>query len=255
MRTLLNNQTMNKNNFDMNRLSHFIQRQVTMNVPPMLIAAGAVFGALLVISLLVAYFNPQEVRDLKGLYMAVFFIAGYILTSRIFSELHSPQKSYAYLTLPVSTLEKLTGSWLLSSPVYVIVFSILLFMIYLATLLMAGDYTTLADLFDKQYFYVMAIFMVTQTIFFLGACYFRKNNFFKTVLAIFLLVIIIGLYSGLLGWTLFGGEGNISSEDFPSDFRLFVENISKWTSQVFFWSLLGPFMLVVSYFSLKERQV
>lgn len=244
---------MNKNQFNINRLSNFLQRQVALNLPPMLIAAGALFGTLLVVSLLVGYFNPSEVRDLKGFYLAAFFIGGYIFTSRIFAELHSPQKSYFYLTLPVSTLEKLTGSWLLSSPVYVVVFSLMIFIVYFITSIVAGNYASLPEMFDRHYFTAVGAFMVTQTVFFLGASYFRNHNFLKTLLALFVIQIIVGAYGGLLGWMLFGGEG-LNSNDFSGGFKYFVDTTVPQVAHIFFWYLLAPFLLVVSYFSLKERQ-
>jgi hypothetical protein len=247
---------MDKTNFNINRLSNFVQRQVSLNLPPMLIAAGGVFGLLLVVSLFTAYFNPEGVRELKGFYLAAFFIGGFIFTSRIFSELNSPQKSYFYLTLPVSTLEKVIGSWVLSSPVYVVVFSIGILIIYLITGLIAGgNYASIPDMFDRHYFQAMGAFMVTQTVFFLGAAYFRNYNFLKTLLALFILQVIIGSYGGLLGWMLFGGNNNIDPVDFSGSFQYFVEHTVPQIAHVFFWYLLAPFLLVVSYFSLKERQV
>lgn len=245
---------MNQNNFNINRLSNFIQRQVSLNLPPMLIAAGGIFGLLLVISLFSAYFDPTDVRELKGFYLAAFFIGGFIFTSRIFSELNSPQKSYFYLTLPVSSLEKVVGSWLLSSPIYVVVFSIGILIVYLITGIVAGfNNASIPDMFNKQYFLVMGVYMVLQTVFFLGAAYFRNYNFLKTLLALFILQVIIGLYGGLLAWMFFGGS--LQSDDFSGSFQYFVENTIPQIAHIIFWYLLAPFLLVVSYFSLKERQV
>ncbi|QHT68745.1 hypothetical protein GXP67_19890 [Rhodocytophaga rosea] len=245
---------MNQDNFNINRLFNFIQRQVSLNLPPMLIAAGGIFGLLLVVSLFVAYFDPRDIREINSFYLTVFFIGGFIFTSRIFSELNSPQKSYFYLTLPVSTLEKVIGSWVLSSPVYVVVFSVGIFIIYLITGLVAGgNHASIPDMFDKHYFQSMGVYMVTQTVFFLGAAYFRNYNFLKTLLALFVLQVIIGSYSGLLGWMLFGSK--LQSEDFSGGFQYFVEYTIPQIAHVLFWYLLAPFLLVVSYFSLKERQV
>ncbi len=103
------------NIFDISRLSKFIQRQAVLNAPPMLIAAGAIFGMLLVVSILTGYYGPENMEGLKAFFLVVFFFGGFILTSSIFSELHTPHKSYFYLTLPVSTLEKVVGSWILTS--------------------------------------------------------------------------------------------------------------------------------------------
>lgn len=244
---------MTQDNFNISRLSHFIQRQVALNLTPMLIAAGGIFGLLLVVSVFTAYVDPVDIREISAFYMVTLFIGGFIFTSRIFSELNSPQKSYFYLTLPVSTLEKVIGSWVLSSPVYVVVFSIGIFIVYLITSLVAGtNHASISDIFNTSYFKIIGIYMVLQTVFFLGAAYFRNYNFLKTLLALFILQVIIGSYGGLLGWMLFGG--NLQSEDFSGSFQYFVEHTVPQIAHVFFWYLLALFLLVVSYFSLKERQ-
>jgi hypothetical protein len=245
---------MGKNEINLNRLSYFISRQATLNFHPVLIAAGAIFGLLLVISLLVAYFNPEDLGNLKGLYQSVYFIGGYILTSKIFYELNSPQRSYFLLTLPVSTLEKIIGSWVLTSLGYTIIYGVFIFLISLITTLVSGGYNFLADIYDRQYFTEIGIFLVTQSIFFLGACYFRNNNFLKTLLAVIIFVLIIGIYSGSLGWLLFSGEKE-NDLNVSGDFKLSTERFAELASHIFFWYVFAPFMLVVSYFSLKERQV
>lgn len=247
---------MNNNNFSINRLHHFVLRQLTLNTYPALIAYGAVFGLLLIISLLTAYFNAGHIDNLKGLYLTVFMAGGFIFTSMIFSEMHTPQKSYAYLTLPVSASEKLIGSWLLSSPVFIVVFSVSIFIIGLISGAVANRPQFSMELFDHDYFIVVAVYLVTQTIFFLGAVYFRKNNFLKTLLALFALAAVLSAYSGLIFWILFGNnmEGMNENVSFGT-FKGTIEFLAEQVIPFIFWYLLGPFMLVVSYFRLKERQV
>jgi hypothetical protein len=244
------------NIFDSNRLMNFIKRQAVLNAPPILIAAGAVFGTMLIVSILVGYYGngPEDMQGVLNFFVVIFFLGGFILTSNIFSELHTPQKSYFYLTLPVSTAEKLIGSWILTSPVYVVVFSIVAYLIYLVPTIMVGNAYRVPAFFNQNTFQAIGSYMVIQTVFFLGAAYFRKYNFLKTVLSIFLFQILIGLYAGLLFWLLFGG-GNINDRDMDSGFKGTIENIVPQLAHVFFWYILGPFLLVISYFSLKEREV
>jgi hypothetical protein len=49
------------------------------------------------------------------------------------------------------------------------------------------------------------IYLVTHSVFLLGATYFRKNNFLKTLLALFLISLALNIYSGLVGWGVFRG--------------------------------------------------
>ncbi len=243
---------MRSNVFDGGRLVQFMRRQAAMHQQPALIAAGAVLGALLVISVLVAVFNPQGVPDLLGLYHTVFFLGGYVFASQVFGELHSPQRSYTYLTLPVSTAEKLVGSWLLVSLGYVVVYWVAAFLLYVVANLASNWPHDPQQMFNQDFWHSVVAFLVTQTIFFLGACYFRKNNFLKTLFALFVVVLVVGLYSGLLAWAVLNKDGNI---DFGQGEGYEAGRVIEQIAKVFFRYVLGPFMLIVSYFRLKERQV
>jgi magnesium-transporting ATPase (P-type) len=243
---------MRSNVFDGGRLVQFMRRQVAMHQQTALIAAGAVLGALLVISLLVGAFNRQGVPDLIGLYHTVFFLGGYVFASQVFGELHSPQRSYTYLTLPVSTAEKLVGSWLLVSVGFVVVYWAVIFLIYALANLVSNWPHDPQQLFNHDFVNSVVAFLVTQTIFFLGACYFRKNNFLKTLFALFVVALVIGLYTGGLGWLVLSKEGNINFNP-SNDGEQIGETIGQ-IATVLFRYVLGPFMLIVSYFRLKERQ-
>ncbi len=242
---------MRSNVFDGGRLVQFMRRQAAMHLQPALIAAGAVFGAMLVISLLVGAFNRQGVPDLLGLYHTVFFLGGYVFASQVFGELHSPQRSYTYLTLPVSTAEKLVGSWLLVSVGFVVVYWVVAFLIYVLANLVSDWPHDPQQMFNRDFFHSVVAFLVTQTIFFLGACYFRKNNFLKTLFALFVVALVVGLYTGGLAWLVLSKEGNIN---FDHSTGYDTGKVIGQIATALFRYVLGPFMLIVSYFRLKERQ-
>ncbi|WP_114782180.1 hypothetical protein [Botryobacter ruber] len=240
--------------FNSTRLGYFIKRHLYLNVSSLWIAIAAVVGTLLVISALFAYFNPGTLPGLRNLYLVVFFVGGYFFTSKIFDEMHTPQKSYSFLTLPVSATEKLIGGWIITGPVYVLVFALFMVLLLFISSLIADRPEALPFLFDSNFFTSIKVFLVTQTIFFLGACSFRGNNFLKTLLMLFVLVLLIGMYGSGLAFLLFG-EGNISVNAYPADLKNTMEFIIKQVIPFIFWYLLGPFLLLVSYFKLKERQV
>lgn len=244
---------MYNNSFSIERLFLLLKRQGTLNFFPLMIGIGGIFGIMLLISLLVAHFNPGDFRDLFGFFMTVFFVGGYIFTSRVLAELNSPRKSYGFLTLPASTLEKLVGSWLLSSPVYILVFMTFITSIYLVSALTAGLSFSLADIFNDTLFKVIWVFMVTQTVFFLGACTFKNYNLLKTLFSLFLIVAVVAAFGGILTWILFGGQ--INGEEFDDNFKMTGEAFFTQVVPFIFFYLIGPFLLVVSYFKLKEREV
>ncbi len=241
--------------FDLTRLGFFIRRQLYMNMGALWIAVAAVAGALLVISALFAYFNSGDSEVLYGLrnmYLVVFFVGGFIFTSSVFNEMNSPQKSFTFLTLPVSTTERLVGAWFISSPLFIVVFGMFMVLLSFISSLIASQPQVFPQLFNRDVLTCLQVFLVTQTIFFLGACTFKGHNFLKTLLSLFVTVIIVGVYGSSLGYLLFGENGpGIIDEGFKEKMEyLFTEILP-----LFFWYLLAPFLLAVSYFKLKERQV
>ncbi|MCC9168044.1 hypothetical protein [Pontibacter harenae] len=243
--------------FDLKRLGYFINRQLYMNMGALGISVAAVAGTLLMISALFAYFNPGEVGTLIGLrnlYLVVFFVGGYIFTSSVFNEMNSPQKSFTFLTLPVSTAERLVGAWFISSPVYIVVFAVFMVLLAFISCLIAKAPGVFPSLFDKTVLRVVQVFLVTQTIFFVGACTFKGHNFLKTLLSLFLIAAVVGAYSSGLVYTLFQGHG-VGPHNLSKEFEDSAEYIFTKIIPFIFWYLLAPFLLVVSFFKLKERQV
>lgn len=240
---------------NLKRLGFFLRRQLYLNFSTMWIAIAAVLGVLLIISVLFASFDsdPDTVLNLRNLYLVVFMLGGYIFTSKVFDEMHAPQKSYMFLTLPVSAAEKLLAAWLITSPVYIIVFGLMMLLLSFLSSLVAGRLDALPYVFDDTFFNCVGVYMVTQAVFFLGATTFRGNNFLKTLLALIVAALLIGAYIGALYYLLFG-SGNYYLPD-GSEMKETIKYIFEVIIPMLFWWLLAPFLLLVSYFKLKERQV
>ncbi len=249
--------------FSLKRFYLLSRRQILSNTMSLLIAFGAVAGVLLIISLLVAYFNPENLNNLTGLYFAVMFIGGYIFSSNMFNELHTAPKSYNYLTLPVSTTERLVSAWAISAFLFpAIALIAMALMVFLANLIMnlTLDLAPFQGIFSRGSFQAVKVYFITQSVFLLGAAYFRKNNFLKTLLALFVISMIINIYMGITGYIMFSEwdmsmQVNISEDgSYPAIENLFLRQIPAVASFVFNYVTV-PFFLVTTWFSLKERQV
>ena len=255
--------TMETNNlFDLKRLLLLMRRQIFSSAKSLLIAFGGMAGTLLIISLLVAYFNPPALSGMVPLYFVVMFIGGYVFTSNIYFELHQVQRSYSYLTLPVSLTERLVSAWLITGPLFA-VFSLLAMLLIglagnLVMQLLNGTMPFNLVIFTGS-LKTIGIYLVTQSVFLLGAVYFRKNNFLKTLLALFLVSLALNIYSGLVGWGLFR---SLSGDMVMMEGQVVIAPLENLMTKVLpavfkfiFWYLTIPFFLVTTWFSLKERQV
>jgi hypothetical protein len=210
----------------------------------------------MLISFLTAYFHPDNLDNMIPLYLVVFFISGFIFTSRVFAELNTPQRSYFFLTLPVSTFEKVLGSWILCSPIYSLFYLIIVSIIFFLSTLIAGQPIAFIEIFREGTFFTIAAYMVIQTVFFLGACTFRNFNFVKTLFTLFIIAVGLAAFTALLGTILFMGHlnGKFDDDNMGESFQDGAEYVFTTVIPFIFWYLLGPFLLIVSYFKLKERQ-
>jgi hypothetical protein len=246
--------------FDINRLSKFVVRQSTLYINQMLLAIAVIFGILFTVTLFTAYFNPEKLFAIWGFYIAVYFIGGFILSSAAFSELNSPHSGYAFLTLPVSSLEKLLGAWFITSIVYTIIYFLVVAAMYFVVGIIMPD-VQLSGVWGtnpeagsaaSQFGEIVLNYMVAQPLFLLGASTFIKHNLLKTLLSAFIFWIGVGLYAALIFWMLFGsGKAFQPGTDISIELKDMLEFIFKGVIYV----VLPLFLLTVSYFKIKERQV
>jgi hypothetical protein len=252
---------METSKFSINRIYLLIRRQLTINSKNLIIAFSACLGVLVIINYLTIYFGGRVESDLIiSLSFVIMFIGGYIFTSMGFNELHSPHKSYQYLMLPATTLEKIVSVWFLTSLTYTIVSLVLMVILVvlsnLFALLVGSIPVSFGMLLNYPIFKLIWVFLVTQSIFLLGSCYFRKNNFMKTLLALFIIGFILGIFGVINGFILFGSEFHgIDSNELNGGMNVFMQETFPVIIRFIFNFLLAPFFYVVSYFTLKERQV
>lgn len=255
---------MNNNIFNVERFGYLLLRQIQLSSKGLLIGAGGFIGFSIFI-----LFMPMLSPDYHfsstvffGSLLPMIVLGGYIATSLSFAELNTPQKSYLYLTLPASATEKLAVAWLSSSLIYLIFAIVVLFVINLLLLIIdtigLSRGVSLVNLFDNNALLVYANYLVTQTIFLLGAIYFRKLNFLRTVLALIIVGFAIALYCGLLvGLVSLLHDGHLHGRfvHLNIDNKDAIGQVISTISKVLYWGITAPFFLIVSYFTLKERQV
>ncbi len=249
--------------FNLFRLFNLLRRDLTMNSKSLFIGLGAVAGLLLLLLIGDSYARGHiNYGPFLATFYFFFFIGGFLFTSRIFSELNRPEKSYQYLTLPASTLEKLVSQWLISAAGYAVAaFAALVITAFLGGMISSALFRIefqWLNLFDAQFVAQAKNYLVLQSIFFLGACAFRNYNFIKTLLAMFVVSFVIGLITAALGYFLLG-QSFLSEMEFLSHIDNFTPGLIREYMvpiiNAVYWYGLAPFFLITSYFKLKERQV
>jgi hypothetical protein len=255
---------MGKNNvFNPKRFCQLLRNDIFKQYRTILVSAGAIVGVLLAIILLShnssQYWNFHEV-----FYPLVLFIGGFIITSLSFTDLHHPQKSYIFLTLPCSIFEKFISKLFLTSIGYIIGSSLLYYLFSViargVSNLLFGEAFMLFNPFDQTIIHSMKVYLVTQSIIFFGAVYFKKNHLVKTIFSVFLFSIIMSLFTGLIIRIVFEPYFEITHFEFFSNagfnhqLESFFENFVK-AIEIFFWWIMTPYFWIVSFLRLKETEV
>lgn len=180
----------------------------------------------------------------------LFHLGGYLMTSKIFSELHTPSTAFLHLTLPASATEKLICAWLITAPLYAFVFliSLVVFLniIQFGTSLFAGSVPSIiwSQIFSSESSANPGTFFIYHAAFLLGAVIFKSGQFIKTVLAIILISLLIMFTIGIL-YLILLSEGS------------FNLNIIL-TEHPFYPFIQVPaalFLLTIAWFRLKRKQL
>jgi hypothetical protein len=256
--------------FDPARFGHTLWRDVRGRYDSALISVGAGMGALLVFSLLSMLDAGSGSAFHTEMFSFVLIVGGVFLTSGIFKDLHRKETIGAYLLLPASALEKVVTriliagiGWALFTLLWYTLFS---FLSEGVNSLIFGRSHALFDPFRGEVWLTVANYLVVHSIFLVGAVYFRKLHLLKTLLALFLAGLALGLLATLTVrfafWDYFQEAFRFANEEHigPALEQLFsgssrVVAIMEWVGRIVYWALLPVLCWVVTYLRFREVEV
>jgi hypothetical protein len=237
------------------RLGGLLRNDLMRSYRSALLITGTAALVALVVSLGGAYDGDVGQAPLfyRAFFIAALFAWGTIATSVCFSDMHGRGTNAAFLLLPASALEK-TVSRLLIHTVGLIACLLVLTMVLSWVLegiktLWIGERRELFSPFDGLAWSLVPHFIVAQALFFLGAAWFRKVHFVKTVGAVLAIVIGLGTFAVLL-IRLLGprGMGTDLQIDDPIDW---IVEVAPWI----YFAVLPLLCWFVAWLRVTEAQV
>lgn len=259
--------------FSIKRLLLIMKRDVLTHYRTVLIAFLAV-GGFAIFASTVSMLNQSQGHFHLIFYLLMLFVSGFIFTSRVFREIYTPVKSYTYVTLPGSPLEKYIERWVLSSIGYVIGTFVAYSVIVLASeginRLLFGYSHGLLNPAQKPFLIGVAVFLVLQGIFFAGAVFFKKHPLIKTLLmvalAAFVLMVIALVTARLVipeyyEITARTGTGMSALRELATLLGLTEEGLKTlgktlWLAlRILFWAVLAPCCWVFSFLKFRKIEV
>ncbi len=227
--------------------SDLLRDQRMLLIVSAIVAVLALFGPAGAV-----YLTYTSADFYRTVFLIALFTVGTITTSMAFSDLHGRATSAAFLLLPATALEKTVARLLMSTVVligYLLLFTTALSLLVEVLKLVAfGGENVLFSPFDPVAWSVLPHYLVVQSLFFLGAAWFRRLNYIKTLLA--LVVIVAGLSAFGVGVTWSIGEGVQVQGDYYVDFDWIV-----WPLYYTYLVGLPLFCWFVAWLRVKETQV
>jgi hypothetical protein len=269
--------------FSLKRFALLVLKHWAENKKRYLLSLIAFIGLLVawfVFTILTGLDRPmgREVQQITFFFSL--FVVGTFYASQYFGDLGSRAKGINFLLVPASAFEKLLCSLLYTVLLFFVVFTAAFYLVdflmvavanALPTVQKLGGKTTVANVFkviilrfnkDATINFLLFFFSV-QSVFLLGSVYFEKYNFIKTIISGFVAGFV------LFCFMYFFNEHLLPEGDYPRGFltayRVHVDGVNdrlvqipRWIGDVFRFLVMyaiAPFLWIVTYYRLKEKQV
>ena len=250
------------------RIYLLIKRDILSKKLAFLIVFGALFAGSYLSSLINIYSSKPSSTLYFSLFTNMLYISGLIITSLQFKEIHRKETAQNYLLIPASTFEKFASRLFLST----IGFSVLVlagitltsYTIEGLNTLIFGRHTEVFFPFSGEVFLSIAHYFVAQSIFFLGAVYFRRYNFIKTINSMFIFLFLLALLGIVFTRIVYNDFFNSFFRPDDISFRLHLHSINfdsdrfriiARIGEILYWIIPAPLFWTISYFRLKEIEV
>lgn len=161
-----------------------------------LLTVSATLAGVILLASLLFLDGPAGAQEFFLAWFSVMlFVWGAIATSHAFRELHDKTRNEAYLLMPASTIEKTLARLLATTiglTIYLLIFTTIVSVVVTGLLiLIPGSGAGFFNPMDPALLPLFAGYLFLQSFFFLGAAWFRRRHFLKTVLVLNL--VLIGL--------------------------------------------------------------
>jgi hypothetical protein len=231
------------------------------------IVSAAIAGVIIVSGLLFKRGAPSTNSFYFVWYVVLLFTWGLAATSRAFIDLHDRNRNTAFLLLPASALEKVLARLLMVSAGFI--FYLVAFMFVVSAIgeaanwLVHGRTDPLFRPFAGDVWRLAGHFILLQSVFFLGAAWFRSYKIFKTILAVLVLIVgYVGFVLLVSRYLLFGDMQSeaviwLTNSDTLSlyrDHRLLFE-AAGLLAELGLYVVLPLFCWAVAWLRVRETQV
>jgi hypothetical protein len=251
------------------RLGLLLRNDAADRYRALLMHSAVLAAVILIVSLMQAGFGDVSRADGRFyffVFLALLFVWGNIVASVAFKELHDKTKNDAYLLLPASDVEKTIARLLPATVgffVYLVIYmTVVSWIAESANLALFGVRNGTFNVFDANLQNYIGHYIVGQSIYFLGAAWFRKAHFWKTALTVVIFFFVFPWYCWLIFRLLFPGyfDGFVPLFDDVDLYDAYQANETFFDglaagAKFAYYFVLPPLCWVVAWLRVKETQV
>ncbi len=256
--------------FNLRRFGLTMWRDLRGRSSSALVGVGAGTGILIVFSLLNIWAGEGDTGFHRELFSFALTIGGLLFTSQVFRDLHRKETVGGYLLLPAAALEKVVTRILTAGIGWVLFiliwYSLLSMLSEGINLLIFGRTHSLFNPFSAAVWTTIAHYLVVHSLFLVGAIYFRKLHFLKTILVLFLAGVgfsILGFIGvRLMFWNFFQEAFLMANEETLGPVFESLSTDSEgvlhaftWIARIVYWAVLPVLCWVVTYVRFREVEV
>ena len=241
----------------LHRVGLLLRAELVRSRRTWLVAAGtAALVALLLSSIGALDGNVGDVGFYRTVFIAALFALGTLATSQAFVDLHARTTNTAFLMLPASALEKTLVRLVLTTVGLILGLlvgtTVLSWLVEGLNAVVFGMRRGFFVPWDPVAWTMVPHYLVVQGLFFLGAAWFRKLHYIKTVGAVLLiwfsLVTAAATIAWLVGQPILGGDIRIDNFDTPFEWLTQI-------ARVVYYFALPVFCWFVAWLRVSETQV
>jgi hypothetical protein len=268
--------------FSFNRFSLLVAKHWADNKKRYLLSVIAFIGLLIAWFIFTLLVDPGDAIG-KGMQMTTYFFllfaVGSFYANQYFRDLGSRARGINFLLVPASAFEKILCGLLYTVVLFFVVFTSAFYLVDALMVSIAEGFLAvntpekdkgLVNIFeaaslpfdDQSGINILLIFFAIQSAFLLGSVYYAKYSFIKTIISGFVVFFIIFCFVYFLSDLMPKGE---YANGFLMSYRIdnqdkddYLVRIPGWLGQaVYFLLMYGttPFLWIVTYVRLKEKQV
>jgi len=268
--------------FSFQRFSLLVLKHWADNKKRYLLSVIAFIGLLIawfIFAMLVDSTIPLSKELQMITYFFALFVVGSFYANQYFRDLGSRAKGINFLLVPASAFEKILCSLLYTVILFFIVFTAAFYVVDMLMVVLSNRFFNtdianrevgLLNVFEAARLpiegeagvNILLIFFAIQSAFLLGSVYFQKYSFIKTIISGFVIFFIVFCFVFFIYDLMPEGE---YTNGFFRSYHIqttgkddYLVTIPSWPGQLLYYMVMygvAPFLWIVTYFRLKEKQV